>query len=63
VTVHLSAGTSKATAFADVIFIRVGRAVAAFSLGSVGQVFDAGLEAGLAKAVADRLPPRPGQVS
>lgn len=55
VTIHLSAGKTKATAYADVIFIRVGRAVAAFSLGGVGQMFDSALEAKLTKAVADRL--------
>jgi hypothetical protein len=63
VTVHLSAGGAKATAYADVIFIRVGRAVAGFSLGSVGQMFDLGLEAKLTRAVADRLAPSPGSVS
>jgi hypothetical protein len=46
-----------------VIFVRVGRAVAGFSLGSVGQIFDSGLEAKLVMAVADRLAPRPGRVS
>lgn len=55
VTVHLSAGKTKATAYADVIFVRVGRSVAAFSLGGVGQIFDSGLQAKLTKAVADRL--------
>jgi hypothetical protein len=55
VTVHLSAGGAKATAYADVIFVRVGRAVAGFSLGGVGQIFDAGLEARLTGAVAGRL--------
>ncbi|MGN6871615.1 MAG: hypothetical protein ACTHMY_24735 [Solirubrobacteraceae bacterium] len=63
VTIHLSAGATKATAYADVIFVRVGRAVAAFSLGSVGQMFDPALETTLAKAVADRLAPIPGQVT
>jgi hypothetical protein len=63
VTVHLSAGGAKATAYAEVIFVRVGRAVAGFSLGSVGQMFDPGLEAKLVMAVADRLAPRPGRVS
>jgi hypothetical protein len=55
VIVHLSAGGVRATAYADVIFVRVGRAVAAFSLGSVGQKFDPGLETKVVGAVADRL--------
>jgi hypothetical protein len=55
VTVHISGGGVKATAYADVIFVRVGRAVAAFSLGGVGQKFDTGLETKVVKAVADRL--------
>jgi len=55
VTVHISAGATKATAYANIIFIRVGRAVAGFSLGGVGQMFDTGLQMKLAKAVADRL--------
>ena len=63
VTVHLSAGATRATAYADVIFVRVGRAVAAFSLGDVGQMFDPGLEAKLAKAVADRLASSLGRAS
>jgi hypothetical protein len=63
VIVHISAGAAKATAYADVIFIRVGRSVAGFSLGGVGQMFDPGLEAKLTKAVADRLASAPGRVS
>jgi hypothetical protein len=63
VTVRISAGATKATAYADVIFIRVGRAVAGFSLGSVGQIFDPGLEARLTRAVADRLMPGQGRGS
>jgi hypothetical protein len=63
VTVRLSAGGATATAYAEVIFVLVGRAVAGFSLGSVGQTFDSGLEAKLVMAVADRLAPRPGRVS
>jgi hypothetical protein len=55
VTVRVTAGTVRATAYADLIFIRVGRAVAAFSLGRVDQVFDTGLQARLASAVTSRL--------
>lgn len=62
-TVRLSAGATKATAYADVIFVRVGRAVAAFSLGSIGQRFDPALEAKLTNDVAARLPSSAGQGS
>jgi hypothetical protein len=55
VTVHLSAAGVKATAYADVIFVRVGRSVAGFSLGGVGELFDTGLQAKLTQAVAGRL--------
>jgi hypothetical protein len=61
VTIRLSAGATRVTAYADVIFVRVGRAVASFSLGGVGQIFDAGLEAKLAKAVVGRLATGLGQ--
>jgi hypothetical protein len=53
--VRVSAGAARATAYADVIYVRVGRAVAAFSLGSVNQLFDPALENKLATAVARRL--------
>jgi hypothetical protein len=55
VTVRLSDRGVRATAYADVIFVRVGRAVAAFSLGKVGRIFDPALETKLATAVASRL--------
>jgi hypothetical protein len=53
--VRVSAGAAKATAYADVIYVRVGRAVAAFSLGRVDRIFDPALENKLATAVASRL--------
>ena len=53
--VRVSAGAAKATAYADVIYVRVGRAVAAFSLGQVDRIFDTALENKLATAVAGRL--------
>ncbi len=55
VIVRVTAGTVRATAYADLIFVRVGRALAAFSLGRVNLIFDTGLEAGLASAVTGRL--------
>jgi hypothetical protein len=55
VTVRLSDRAVKATAYADVIFVRVDRAVAGFSLGRVGRIFDPALETKLATAVAGRL--------
>ena len=53
--VRVSDGPVNATAYADVIYVRVGRSIAAFSLGSVGQLFDSGLENKLATAVSGRL--------
>jgi hypothetical protein len=53
--VRLTAGGFRGNADADVIFVRVGRAVAAFSLGTVGGPFDRTLEAELVGAVTDRL--------
>lgn len=53
--VRVSDGPVKATAYADVIYVRVGRSIAAFSLGNVGQLFDSGLENKLTTAVAGRL--------
>jgi hypothetical protein len=53
--VRVSDASVTATAYADVIYVRVGRSIAAFSLGSVGQLFDEGLQAKLADAVTGRL--------
>jgi hypothetical protein len=54
-TIRISAAGRHATAYADLIFVRVGRAIAGFDMASVGQVFDTALENKLATAVAARL--------
>lgn len=53
--VRVSDGPIKATAYADVIFVRVGRSVAEFALARVGRIFDTALENKLATGVVGRL--------
>ena len=53
--VRVSAGTFSGKAKADLMFVRVGRGVAAFAVTQVGRPFDPALETRLVRSVADRL--------
>jgi hypothetical protein len=55
IVVRLSAGTFRGKAEADVIFVRVDRAVAAFAVNRVGGPFNRSLETKLVRTVTDRL--------
>jgi hypothetical protein len=55
VVIRLSAGRFHGKAEADVIFVRVGRGIAAFALGQAGAPPDHGLETRLVRTVTDRL--------
>jgi hypothetical protein len=55
ISLHLSAHGATEQAYLDLVFVRVGRGIAVFSLASVGTVFDQGLEPKLLQAVVGRL--------
>ena len=55
IVIRLTAGGFHGTAEADVIFVRVGRGIAAFALGHAGSPPARGLETRLVRTVTDRL--------
>jgi hypothetical protein len=55
VTVPVSGSGTSLRVDVDVVFVRAGRGLQIFTLGSVGSPFDAGLETSVVKSVSDRL--------
>ena len=55
IVIRLTVGRFHGKAEADVIFVRVGRGIAAFALGQAGAPPDHGLETKLVRTVTDRL--------
>jgi hypothetical protein len=62
IIVGLTTGGTTVRAYLDLDFVRVGRAIALFSLVNAGVIFDSGLQAKLAQTVARRLAADLGRV-